>query len=127
MTSQHTNQLLALRPIILTEPAESVAEKFQNQTLRPILKLQNGLLLKAFRNYVKKHKNVFEKLSPQEREKYITHALTQDLIFRHFIRGIIAGHFTHDEWTIFEIHEEEINKRMIALAKQRLISQIMEI
>ena len=41
-----------MRPEIITQPSESVLENFQNQTLRPILKQQNELLLAVFRQYV---------------------------------------------------------------------------
>ena len=37
----------------------SVEEKFQNQTLRPILKFQNDLFIEVFRNYATKQKGVF--------------------------------------------------------------------
>ena len=37
----------------------SADEKFQNETLRPILKLQNDLFVVVFKNYVQKYKNDF--------------------------------------------------------------------
>ena len=37
----------------------SAEEKFQNQTLRPILKFQNDLFLEVFRNYATKQKGAF--------------------------------------------------------------------
>ena len=40
----------------------SAEERFQNQTLRPILKLQNELLLEVFINYAKIQKGVFFEL-----------------------------------------------------------------
>ena len=54
-------QLLQLRPEILSARVDdtmSADEQFQNGTLRPVVKLQNDLLVEAFRNYIKKHKNV---------------------------------------------------------------------
>ena len=123
MTALHQDQLLALRPEITTEPADSVPEQFQNQTLRPILKLQNELLIRIFRQYISKHKDVFRRQSIAEQQAYIVKSLRQDPHLRHFLRGIISGHFTENEWQQFEEHEEEINKRMMKLIEQRLISQ----
>lgn len=40
---------------VITEQSSS-EEKFQNQTLRPILKFQNELFIEVFRNYVVKQK-----------------------------------------------------------------------
>lgn len=45
-------------------------EKFQNQTLRPILKWQNELLLEVFRNYASKQK-VYSFHSLQKKKKPI--------------------------------------------------------
>ena len=57
--------LMELRPEIpsarITENM-SEDERFQNETLRPVAKLQNDLLLAVFRNYITKHKNKFYEL-----------------------------------------------------------------
>ena len=44
----------------------SLEEKFQNRTLRPILKAQNDLLIQVFVNYAFKQKNVFFELMPDK-------------------------------------------------------------
>ena len=59
------NDLLRIRPQIsktIDYPNMGAEERFQNATLRPILKLQNPLLLAVFRNYIEKHKGVFYEL-----------------------------------------------------------------
>ena len=45
----------------------SSEEKFQNQTLRPILKFQNDLFIEVFRNYAIKQKNAFFSLTPEKK------------------------------------------------------------
>ena len=124
MTVSHNNQLLALRPEITTEPSATIAEQFQNQTLRPILKLQNELLIRVFRQYIFKHKDTFRKLSPTEQQIYVVKSLRQDPQLRHLLRGIIIGHFTETEWQQFTDYEDEINKRIIKLIEQRLVNQL---
>jgi hypothetical protein len=42
----------------------SSEEIFQNNTLRPILKMQNDLFIQVFINYAVKQKNVFFSLTP---------------------------------------------------------------
>ena len=37
-------------------------ETFQNETLRPILKFQNDLLLEVYRQYIAQYKNAFYEL-----------------------------------------------------------------
>ena len=51
--------LLELRGEILgiISSQSSADEKFQNETIRPILKLQNDLFLAVFKNYIYKYKN----------------------------------------------------------------------
>jgi len=56
------NDLLRIRPEIKkTQQLDnmSIEERFQNATLRPILKLQNPLLVAVFHNYIQKRKGVF--------------------------------------------------------------------
>lgn len=127
MTELTNKQLLALRPKISTEIAETTSEQFQNETLRPILKLQNELLIRVFRQYITKHKNTFRKLSVPEKETYIKKSVRQDPHLRHFVRGIVIGHFTEPEWQEYSVNEEEINKRMLNLIEQRFLSQLVEI
>ena len=43
----------------ITNSQSSTEELFQNNTLRPILKLQNDLFIQVFINYAVKQKNVF--------------------------------------------------------------------
>ena len=45
----------------------SFEEKFQNKTLRPILKFQNELFLEVFKNYAIKQKGVFFTFSPEKK------------------------------------------------------------
>ncbi|TDE15431.1 glyoxalase [Dyadobacter psychrotolerans] len=124
MTETQTSQLLALRPQILTGQTQTPIEEFQNKSLRPILKLQNDLLIKAFRQYIEKHKSRFDKLNTSEKNDFVIRALRQDHQFRHFLRGVVVGHFTDEEWLFFELNENEVNKRTMKLVEQRLLSQL---
>ena len=47
-----------------------IEERFQNETLRPILKLQNPLLIEVFYNYIEKRKGVFFELSLPKKLDY---------------------------------------------------------
>ena len=123
--SEQTDVLLsALRPVVLTEPAEYVAEQFQNQTLRPILKLQNETLIRAFRQYAAARKNAFFKFTEPDKRIYITSALRQDVKLHSLLKGMIIGHFTEVEWQQYTDNEEEINKRLSSLLLHRLLSNI---
>lgn len=121
--------LLALRPKISSDATTtSSAETFQNQTLRPILKLQNDLLLSLFRHYLTKRKQLgpddrFAKLGATEQETYIDHTIRTDLKFRNLLVGTVIGQFSADEWAVFLVDESELTRRLGNMLTQRIQSQ----
>ncbi len=118
-------ELPKLRPIITFEvEANGEVEKFQNDVLRPILKLQNDLLVQIFIQYCHQRKGGFFKLADKDKLLYIDQTIRKDMKFKHYLEGVIAGHFTLDEYLLFLGNEEELTKRMIHLLIQRLQSQL---
>ena len=120
--------LLRMRPEIPSAkitPTMSADECFQNKTLRPVVKLQNDLLLAAFRNYVAKHKNVFYDLTIEKKLDYIENAIHKDMKFRNSLKGIIIGHFTLKEFEIYIQNSSALNKRMMDIVKERLKDNLM--
>lgn len=113
-----------LRPVITTEPAHSPAEAFQNATLRPILKLQHELLVSLYRHFLSKRKVAFHNLSRQRQLDWIAESLSTDNRLRGIILGMVIGHFTAEELTIYLQQETELRKRIMHLATQRLQSAI---
>ncbi|TRO66551.1 glyoxalase [Christiangramia sabulilitoris] len=99
-------------------------ERFQNETLRPIAKLQDGLLLAAFRNYITKHKNKFYELNLDNRLKYIANTIQKDIKFRNSLKGMMIGQFTLEEYERYIKNSSALNKRMMNIVKERLQSNI---
>ena len=115
--------LLALRPEIPSAKVSenmSADEQFQNTTLRPVIKLQDELFLAAFKNYIKKHKNVFYELSLKQRLAYIDNAIHKDTKFRNSLKGMVIGQFTIEEYQKYIQNSSALNKRMMNLVTQRL-------
>lgn len=102
----------------------STEERFQNQTLRPIIKLQNDLLLASFQNYIVKTKNSFHELKLEKREAYIAHALQKDSRYRNDTRGIVVGQFTLEEYQDYNANASAFNKRITSMVIKRLQDQI---
>tara|TARA_R110002012_G_scaffold318077_1_gene535600 strand:- start:613 stop:1023 length:411 start_codon:yes stop_codon:yes gene_type:complete len=120
-------KILSLRPLILGAKVNDQMkseEQFQNITLRPIIKFQNDLIVEVFRNYVKKHKNVFYEKTLENRLHYIDNAITKDIKFRNSLKGMVIGHFTLSEYSEYIKNSSALNKRMMNLVKQRLHDQI---
>ena len=99
-------------------------EYFQNTVLRPIIKFQNDLLIAAFLNFCNTYKNVFFELSVENKISYIGNALIKDRAFRNTLKDMIVGLFTVDEYTIYSSNASALNKRIIGIVKERLISHV---
>ena len=119
--------LVNLRPEILTaivNDSMSDEEIFQNRTIRPIVKLQNDILIQVFMHYAEKHKNVFYDLPIDKRLDYIENAIHKDMKFRNSLKGIIIGMFTSLEHNDYIQNSSSLNKRMMGIVKERLKSNV---
>ena len=125
--NKRDEHLLQIRPDI---PSATIAgnlgsdELFQNKTLRPVILLQNDLLVSAFQNYIQKHKNVFLGLSVEKRMDYIENAIQKDMKFRNSLKGMVIGQFTTSEYEMYIQNSSALNKRMMGLVKERIQSNI---
>jgi hypothetical protein len=125
--NERSNSLTKIRPEIATAKISdnmSIEEYFQNKTLRPVLKLQNPLLLDVFKNYIKKHKNNYYSLSLEKRSIYIENAIQKDIKFRNALKGMIIGQFTVEEYEDYIQNSSALNKRMMNMVVERLKNQI---
>ena len=102
----------------------SADENFQNQTLRPILKLQNELYTSVYIQYCIKNKSVFFKLNAAQKSDYIEHSLLKDFKFREFLLGLTIALFTNIEFDYYSVNSSNLNKRIIAMLIERLKSNI---
>jgi len=126
--STRSEKLLQQRPDIPTSKINDQMgseEYFQNAILRPILKLQNDLFISVFKNYIKKHKNVFYELSLEKKQRYIEHAIQKYIKFRNSLKGIIIGMFTVEEYQTYTMNSSALNKRMMNLLIVRLKDQLL--
>ncbi|RCW90731.1 glyoxalase [Winogradskyella arenosi] len=122
-----TDHLLALRPQIRSAKIYDNMgsdERFQNTTMRPVIKLQHPLLIAVFKNYIRKHKNVFYDLSLEKQLGYIDNAIHKDTKFRNSVKGMLIGQFTVEEYEIYIQNSSALNKRMMTIVKERLIDSV---
>ncbi|MGC1515062.1 MAG: glyoxalase [Maribacter sp.] len=125
--NERSQKLLEIRPVLPNAkivPGIGTDERFQNSTLRPILKFQNDLLLASFQNYIKKTKNTFYELNIEKRMGFITNALQKDIKYRNSIKGMVIGQFTVAEYEEYILNSSAYNKRMINMVIKRLQDQI---
>jgi len=105
-------------------PESSDIERFQNKTLRPILKLQNELLLAIFSHYICKSKTRFYDFSTAKKTTFIESSIQKDTKLRNTLQGMIIGLFTNVEYAFYIENPSELNKRMMHLLIERLKSQL---
>ncbi len=102
----------------------SSEELFQNEVLRPILKLQNDLFVASFINHLTKNKIDINTHSIEKKLVIIENAIQKDIKFRNALKGIIIGLFTTDEYAMYIKNSSSLNKRMMGMLIERLKSQV---
>lgn len=117
---------LSLRDHIPTkELANSTPEeRFQSLTLRPVLKLQNQLILGLFANYIKESKSPFYTFSMEKKALFVENSLQKNIALKNKLLGICLAMFSLDEFEIYSAQASQFNKRIMALLTERIRSQI---
>lgn len=102
----------------------SEEEVFQNSTLRPILKLQNDLIIAVFQSYLNQNKIPFDDFSLDKKMKTIEVAILKDISFQNTLKGIVVGLFTVNEFSLYSNNTSGFNKRIRSMLIERLQSQL---
>ncbi|CAI8161486.1 MAG: Uncharacterised protein [Polaribacter sp. SA4-10] len=119
-----------LRPVLVKIEETlgySAEEKFQNLTLRQIIKLQHKLIVMLFKNYAFVRKTDLKSISEQRIKRFIESSLSKDIAFKNRMIGVIIGHFTIEEYEVYKELSSEFNKRILAIVKNRLKDSISEL
>jgi hypothetical protein len=116
------NDIIKIRPVLNLKKSSQITdeESFQNDTLRPIIKLQSPVLIETYRNYIIKHKNVFYELSNEKKLDYIENSINKNQKFRNLLKGMIIGLFTIEEYHIYKKNSSSLNKRIMNIILKRL-------
>lgn len=108
----------------LVSTQSSSDESFQNEVLRPILKLQNDLFIASFQNYITKYKSDFHSQTTEKKLAAIENSIQKDIKYRNTLKGMIIGLFSMEEYSIYIRNSSSLNKRMMTMLIERLKSQI---
>lgn len=99
-------------------------ELFQNQTLRPILKLQHELLIKVFNSKIESLNINWKGINRAQKIEVVKSQLIKNIPFKNLVIGIIVGQLNETELEKYLIKKREFNKRIIQMALERIISTI---
>ena len=109
-------------PNIVFENTLSI-EKFQNQTLRPIIKMKDEVLLFMITEaLISKNKN-YQNLTQPEKILWIKNTITKDIKLNHLLKGIILGNLHTEELYFYQKHQKECSKRMIQIIIERYLDR----
>ena len=100
----------------------SAVEKFQNDVLRPIIKLQHDLLLSYFEEYLKRNKIIINELEQIRMKGLIQKLFKTNNRLKIELRGLIIGLFTIDEFKEYSSQSSNLNKRINNIIEQRINS-----
>ena len=116
--------LLGLRPPVRTEPAladePASVGHFLHATLRPVLKLQNTLLLQLVADFVRDHHIT---LVATDQQHQLAELLSRNTKLRYTVVGLVSGLFTAEEYDFYRQHRPELNRRLLELAQRRVLDQ----
>ena len=123
--------LLALRPHIAAEPVSAdespTVGHFLHTTLRPVLKLQNALLLTAVADFALDHHIPLAKASPVDQQRQLAELLARNTKLRYTLLGLVTGLFTSEEYAYYRQHRPELNRRLLELAQRRVLDQTPQV
>lgn len=112
-------------PTLGQNTSQSLEEEvFQNATLRPILKLQNDLIVLIFQNYVNQIKLPFKDFTVEKKMSSIATIISKDIQLQNTLKGIVIGLFTTEEYHYYSKTISNSNKRIKAMLIERLQSQL---
>ena len=116
--------IISIRPLLNLLPVDDITpiELFQNQTLRPVLKLQHDIIVAQFKYNIRQRNTPFETLPNASREKAIVLILQKDLALRNQLFGNIVGLLTLSELHFYLENEPELSRRIRDLLIQRIAS-----
>jgi len=119
--------LIGLRPAVDAANVytdTSGTEKFQNEVLRPVVKLQYSVLMHYFSHYLIKKKIYIQTVDHVTKVKIIEKMLQNDTYIRNLLIGSIIGLLSENEMERYCENEPEYRNRIIKLLTRRFTEEI---
>jgi hypothetical protein len=110
------------RPLLSLKIANSKEEIFQNETLRPILKLQHDLIITLAQEFLKSRNITWEKVKEKDPFQWLNINIKRDIPFKNQLIGMVIGQFSKNELDEYLTFQKEMNKRIINMMTERMVS-----
>ena len=110
------------RPLLSLKIANSEEEIFQNEILRPILKLQHELIITLAQEFLKSRNVTWEKVKEKDPFQWLNMNIKRDIPFKNQLIGIVVGQFSKNELDEYLTFQKEMNKRIINMMTEKIIN-----
>lgn len=119
---------LQIRPEVENLPKKlSEVDMFQERTIKPIIRLQNDLIIFGFKTFLNKSSSNFSSLSTAHQKTFITDRLKSDPALKNSFINYIVALFGMEELRFYTKNRLEIRKRIIELSINLLEEQLDKI
>ena len=99
-------------------------ELFQNEVLRPILKMQHDITLNLFFSHINNVGIIWDDLKKSKKTQCVDNQLSKNIQFKNLVIGIIVGQFNELELDKYLSNSREYKKRILQMTNQRIVSTI---
>jgi len=125
-TMKERDELLMDIRIELELPIENSKslEVFQSNTLRPLMKFQNILMLDIYKDYINRTQRSFSAFNQKVQLEIIKDSVTKDQRLKNQMIHIVVALFTIEEFNYYIKNLNELNKRIVSMTIQRLQDQL---
>ena len=110
------------RPLLSLKKANSEEEIFQNEILRPILKLQHDLIITLAQEFLKSRNITWEKVKEKDPFQWLNINLKRDIPFKNQLIGMVIGQLSKNELDEYLTFQKEMNKRIINMMTERIVN-----
>jgi len=123
---EYQQWLVEIRPeIIISNSDNSITEEFQNETVRPILKLLNTTIIEFSKSFIAALDINFKNKTNAEIEQILINLVKKHPTFKTYLLGMVISYFTMDELSTYLENQKQHNKRIYILLQERLRSQLL--
>jgi len=124
-TTSRAERLTRVRPVLDIDTTESQAvEQFQNETLRPILKLLNPTILRLAAARLSRYGVGFAAMDRVDQRDRLRNLIKEDDRLKRTLLGMVVGHLTEDELETYLAHKDEVRRRTVPMLLARAQDQI---
>lgn len=124
-TATRTDRLHQARPVLDVDASGSgPVERFQHETLRPILKLLNPTILRLVATRLVRYGVGFDKMDRVDQRERLHNLIKEDGRLKQTLLGMVVGHLTDDEAAFYLAHEDEVRRRCVPMLLARAQDQI---